>query len=138
MNLDNHQQGEDALGEDVLGSLELAYISHHRNIHPFKVNIQWILSTHVCEILIHSGELSLIYEEIFINLRENRMRPCPIIVRAVFAEARENIHPLQADRCLMTFTSTHTISTLFLKIYLHPSQYSEAVKRRRKKESLRC
>ena len=91
------------------------------------MNIQWILSTHVCEILIHSGEISLLYEEIFINLRENGMRPCPIIVRAVFAEARENIHPLQADRCLMTFTSTHTISTLFLKIYLRPSQYSKAV-----------
>ena len=55
------------------------------------------------------------------------MRPCPIIVRAVFAEARENIHPLQADRCLMTFTSTHTISTLFLKVHLQPSQYSKAV-----------
>ena len=80
---------------------------------------------HFGEILIHSGEISLY--DIFINLRENRMRPCPIIVRAVFAEARENIHPLQADRCLMTFTSTHTISTLFLKIYLRPSQYSKAV-----------
>ena len=81
---------------------------------------------HFGEILIHSGEISLLYEEIFIDLRENGMRPCPIIVRAVFAEARENIHPLQADRCLMTFTSTHTISTLFLKIYFNIF-YSKAV-----------
>ena len=47
------------------------------------------IRNHLMEISIHCGVISISLRKIFDNFKENRMRPCPNIVRAVFAGAME-------------------------------------------------